>query len=404
MRIVLNTSGERYPLAGSYELGEREFSGAVDFRISGEHVTEQNLRVRSESARVFHRGNLATTVSFSTRRILTSHAEALVYGADLESENERAGEVMFWTDAGSRHLLDAVVSRPSVEVDGCAVRVDYVATGSVVERRLPLAVISSGGGSGLVVSPGGGGTFPEELEDAFGDGIVGRVVNTGGEQFQEWGWLSPFNTLTGDEVNGFLDPTGSLLFRPERSEDLVNWDHDFIPSPGSPVAVGDGDYMYWIRSKYPVDSAVKSGRLRIRSGTSFDSEGLFIGDSRNNPITGITIAGAVQPLLGVSYTMPQDAAALQARLIALGWTGAAVTANSNVDWEITITGVSQTSYSQRSSVSWPTYLVADMFGVVNSPVSGVDFAGFFINEFGVRTGVRKQFIRMGISRGPNNPF
>jgi hypothetical protein len=403
MRIVLNTLGERYPLAGSYELGEREFSGAVDFRISGEHVAEQNLRVRSANARVFHRGNLATTVSFSTRRVLTSHAEAMVYGADLESENERAGEVMFWTEAGSRHLLDAVVSRPSVEVDGCAVRVDYVATGSVVERRLPLAVISSGGGGGLVVSPGGGGTFPEELEDAFGDGIVFRVVNSGGEKWAEFGWLSPVNTLTGDAVTGFLDPTGSLLFKPERSEDLVNWDSDWIPSPGSPVAVGDGDYMYWVRSKYPIDSAVKAGRLSLKSGTLF-GDGTFKGDARNNPITGITIAGVVQPLLGVSYTMPQDAAALQARLIALGWTGAAVTASSNLDWEITITDVTLTDYNLSSRVSWPGYPVQNLFTNFITDVNGADFLGFFVNEFGVRTGVIKQFMRMGISRGPNNPF
>lgn len=187
MRITLNTDSGSYPLAGQWPLSDREFSGAVDFRISAEHIAEVNRRVRSETAQVFHRGNLATTISFSTRRVFATHAEALTYAADMDSETERAGTVMLSTGAGTRHLQDAVVDPPTQEVDGCAVRLSYVATGTAVEQLLPPVSISSAG-YGLIVSPGGGGTMPEEVEDARLDGVIIRMVNDSNGRWAEVGF------------------------------------------------------------------------------------------------------------------------------------------------------------------------------------------------------------------------
>lgn len=213
MRITLITSGSSYPLAGQWPLSEREFSGAVDFRISAEHVAEKIERVRAPLAKMFHRGNLSTTVSFSTRRVFANHAEAVIYSADLDAETPRTGEVMFATGAGARHLQDAVVSPPSYEVDGCAVRMDYVATGTAIAKKLPLAVISSPPGGGLTVSPGGGGTMPEELEDARLDGTLFRVVVDSNGEWAEFGIPSPTNALVGNAANGWMDPGGNLLMR-----------------------------------------------------------------------------------------------------------------------------------------------------------------------------------------------
>ena len=404
MRITLHTANASYPLAGEFQVSERLVSGAVDFVISAAHISDRQERIRAVNANFYHRGNLATTVSFSTRRVLASHAEAVIYGADLNSQTARSGEVMFTTGAGARHLLDAVVGPPAVTIDGGTVLVSYTATGTSIERRLPLILISSGSGAGLTLSPGGGGTFPDEAADAQVEGTLYRIVDDGQQKWFEAGFLAPSNTLIGSASAGWQDAGKRLIMRFQRSENLIDWDHDIVESPGSPVAAGNGYYNYWVRSKYPADSAIKSGSIQISSTTQYDNAGAFIGDPRNNPITGVTIAGVVQNLLGVTYTMPGDAAALQARLLALGWAGTTVVASSNVMWEIIIPGVQQTSYSQRSQVSWPQYLVEDMLGQLTIPVNGAAFAGVFINAAGVRTSLAKQFFRCQFLRGENHQF
>lgn len=316
MRITLITSGSSYPLAGQWPLSEREFAGAVDFKISAEHVAESVQRVRAANAKMFHRGNLATTVSFSTRRIFASHAEALIYAADLAEETPRTGEVMFATGAGARYLQDAVVRPPTHEVDGCAVRMDYVATGSSITRMLPPAVVSSTAGGGLVVSPGGGGTMPEELEDARLDGTLFRVVLDSDGEWAEFGIPSPTNALVGDAANGWTDPGGNVLLRVSRSTDLIAWDYELIDCPTGIEDMGEDVWVYWARAKVP--SYWETTLRDFRIG----------GDNYGKSITEIYLYDNNISLSGYPYAMPADKARLQADLRAAGYTGATVTSAS----------------------------------------------------------------------------
>jgi hypothetical protein len=89
---------------------------------------------------------------------------------------------------------------------------------------------------------------------------------------------------------------------------------------------------------------------------------------------------------------------LEADLIALGWLGTVVTGSSRATWSISIPSINYTSYAQTSYVGFPTYLVEDMFGALNSPVSSLPFRGQFVDAAGTAI-FDKAFGRLKISRG-----
>lgn len=123
-------------------------------------------------------------------------------------------------------------------------------------------------------------------------------------------------------------------------------------------------------------------------------------DTRNNPFTALTILGVVRALGGFPYTMPGDAARMQTDLTAI-FPGATVEASSNVVWRIRIPDITFSAYHQMNKVFWPGYYIADIFGGLTVLVDGATFDGGFVNAAGVRTSVKKQFARLGISAGPN---
>jgi hypothetical protein len=240
----------------------------------------------------------------------------------------------------------------------------------------------------------------QEIYPATGpqlDPLRHRITDSGGQKWFEVCWNSP-EILSGNAESGWVDPGGYCQLEIERSENLVNWATAEVSDCAvTAILQVDGTYDYWARSKFPIDSAVKSGLIRLRSGEATGESGLVTADARNNPLTGLTIAGVVQALAGFPYTMPGDAARMQTDIRALGWTGATVTASAATVWEIIIPGVSLTSYTQRSRISWPQYLIADLFGTVNTPVNGADFTGVFVNAAGLRTSINKQFFRMKVT-------
>lgn len=218
-----------------------------------------------------------------------------------------------------------------------------------------------------------------------------RITDDGLEKWFEVGFALD-SIWTGNATTGWTDAAGFVKLDLERSENLTAWaTGEFVNCAGSPALVGTA-YAYWARSHFPVDSEEKIGVLTCESNG---------GDARNNPFTSITINNIVQTLPHYPYTMPTDAAQLQADLRAAGWTGATVVATSATVWTITISTVHQTDYSTTSRVAWPVYYVADMYGALTTAVNGRDFTGEFVNEAGVRTAVPKQFARLRISQGPN---
>jgi hypothetical protein len=219
-----------------------------------------------------------------------------------------------------------------------------------------------------------------------------RTVEDAGEKWFEMG-IKINSALDGSPDDGWEDPEEYFRLVPQYSIDLVSWQENrFITPPANPVTDhGGGTYTYWQRARNPIDSAQKSGAIY------FAVDG--IGDARNNPFIGLTIAGVEQALPRFPYTMPQDAAALQEDLIAAGWVGATVTATTDRDWRITIPSVNFTSYAQASKIFWPLYLVPDIFDDVVNPVDGADARGSFIDPSG-ETLQPKGFGRFRIEPGP----
>jgi hypothetical protein len=100
---------------------------------------------------------------------------------------------------------------------------------------------------------------------------------------------------------------------------------------------------------------------------------------------------------------PGESARLQTDLRVF-YPTATVTASSNTEWEIAIPLVNLTTTQQINRVTWPAYLVPDMFGQLTNTINGADFHGEFVNAAGVRTAVTKQFARLGVSAGPNHLY
>jgi hypothetical protein len=219
-----------------------------------------------------------------------------------------------------------------------------------------------------------------------------RMTNDGGEKFFEVGFTSG-ELLEGSAATGWQDVRGYVTIQLQQSENLTAWQEGlFVDCADSPEDMPDGSFRYWSRCIFPVDSTIKTGRMR--------AVGRSPGDPRNGPFTALTLGGVVQSLPGFPYSMPTDSARLQADLRAIGWTGATVTASNLNDWEIIIPGVYYNGASIISKIYWPVYYVADMFGNINTPVDGVSFSGEFVNEDGIRTALSKQFARMAVRRGP----
>lgn len=134
MRISLKVGATVYPLAGTSGVSERVHTSAGDFRISAQSQQELILRVRAATAKMVDRGNLATTITFSTSRVFATAAEAFLYTLDHDGALPRAGTLFMETAkpsgaAYSRYLVDVVISPPSRRVVGCSALLEYTATG-----------------------------------------------------------------------------------------------------------------------------------------------------------------------------------------------------------------------------------------------------------------------------------
>ena len=219
-----------------------------------------------------------------------------------------------------------------------------------------------------------------------------RVVEDAGEKWFEFGFRID-TQLTGNSAAGWMDAGNYIRLEPQWSDDLVTWQMGkFLPAPVPVVEVEPGVWEYWSRAINPVDSAVKTGQL----SAGFPAGA---GDSRNNPFTSLTIAGVVQALPHFPYTMPTDAAILQADIIAAGWPGTTVTAASDTEWAVLIPDVNLTLYIQETSIGWPEYLMPDMDGNLTIPVAGIDFDGAWVDGGGTPL-ANKGFGRLKLSQGP----
>lgn len=225
----------------------------------------------------------------------------------------------------------------------------------------------------------------------LGCALAYRIVTTSTDKWFEVGvpMLDAQPMESGNASAGWLWLNGFVRLHLEWSEDLVNWHVGKFADSGSPEAVtidGESCLIYWARSVYSVDSIVKTGNMWCE---------VLSGDSRNNPFTALTINGIVRALGGFPYTMPTDAARLQADLRAAGFTGATVVATSATVWRIDLPGINFTAYNMLNYIYWPDYLVPNRYGSLVNHCNGAPFQGEFVNATGGRCTLNKQFARMG---------
>lgn len=150
------------------------------------------------------------------------------------------------------------------------------------------------------------------LESPLDQSLEIRLITDDVAEWFEVGFLSPFETLPGSAADGWTDPDGYLLFRLERSEDLLAWDHAWSDSPLSPEPQGE-NWMIWARSEFP----------RLWKYVTIDIT--LTSDRHGKDITALVLFGTTIALPNYPYSMPADAAQLQTDLLALGYTGATVT-------------------------------------------------------------------------------
>jgi hypothetical protein len=283
----------------------------------------------------------------------------------------------------------------------------------MADRAFPRTAYHGGSEVGRVFVAGQEAEFifgrGTQILPALGAEIYGRldtrVVLDANERWFEMGFKMD-HLLSGNSATGWTDAGNYFRIAPEWSPDLLNWSAGkFIPAPAPVVDNGDGSWTYWSRAIHPVDSAVKTGLLEVSSGQIYyGGVGLNINpDTRNNPFTALTILGVVRALGGFPYTMPGEAARMQTDLAAI-FPGATVEASAATVWRIRIPNQTFSAFQQLNKVFWPMYLVADMFGVVNSPVDGANFTGNFVNAAGIAIHP-KAFGRLKITPGTRyDPF
>lgn len=254
--------------------------------------------------------------------------------------------------------------------------------GEIIDR-----VFVAGEEAGMIF---GHGTqvFPNVPVEIYGT-TQARIVEDGGKKWFELGFRMD-HLLSGNPAAGWTDAGNYFRIDYEWTDDLSTWSAGkFVAAPTPIIDLMDGTWEYWARCINPQDAAIKTANLVCSSTAA-------TGDSRNNPITAIKIAGTTQSLPNFPYAMPGDAAQLQTDLVAAGWSGATVTASSNIVWEILVPNVTTAAFNSPSSVSWPPYTVSGPLG--SSTVTGRGFEGAYYTAEGDPVHPRA-FGRLKISKG-----
>jgi len=370
MTAALIIGQEIFYLAGHPDKTEREFSSCQNLRISGRVSVQQRARIRAAAVEHIDRGNLATKVSFSVTRQFATTVAAELFAETMEDAAELSGILVLRADGNAApdtyiYNCRAVVPPPEREVTGRSVRLDYtVDCGAFVPE-------------GLTAYP------PAPVPPALLTRIVDENGANGWEKWFDVGFDVP-EILSGSAASTLIG--SGVSYELIWSEDLGSWvTGRFVDCAGSPVDNGNGTWRYWCRSIYPCRAEHSTAHLWAEP-----TEGQQ--DTRNNPLTALRIAGALQSLPHFPYTMPTAAAQLQTDLRALGWTGATVTATSAVAWRIDIPSVPVSSYEIDSKIYWPYYIsYGGLFAFV---VDGLNFSGIFLNGAGVQTNMTTQFCRL----------
>ena len=148
MRIALVHSAGTLWLAGNPALVERLHSSAGNLGISGKIAVQSNPYVNGAAQDHTDRGNLATTVSFSTSRLFSTTAAAEIWGALYDSSQPRVGTLVLDTQDGNHQFMaGCVVMPPTRQVIGTSVQLHYQVLGGLLGTVTPASITLDPGGS-----------------------------------------------------------------------------------------------------------------------------------------------------------------------------------------------------------------------------------------------------------------
>ncbi|MEI7912285.1 MAG: hypothetical protein WCK77_21850 [Verrucomicrobiota bacterium] len=133
MRIALVHSTGTLWLAGNPAVVERLHSSAGSLAITGHIGIQTDAFVRGLAVAHTDRGNLATTVSFSTSRQFATTPAAEIWSALYDSVQPRAGTLILdSTDGTYQFMAGCVVQPPTRQVIGCSVQLHYQVVGGLL--------------------------------------------------------------------------------------------------------------------------------------------------------------------------------------------------------------------------------------------------------------------------------
>ena len=231
------------------------------------------------------------------------------------------------------------------------------------------------------------------LPSVLGLRFITESGSNGVEKWFEVGLPVPTaEPLTGNPSAGWVAMNGFFGIVLPWSEDLIHWSVGKFSDSGPPESAtldGVACLVHWARSMHPVDSETKNGSMS--AGGGYSPYGSL------NPLISLTLNSTLIPLPHFPYTMPGDAALMQANIRAAGYAGATVTATSALDWVIYIPAITLTVFGAQNHVDWPGFLVPDEYGNMVNWSSSMGFGGEFVNGAGVRTHLAKQFARLGVN-------
>jgi hypothetical protein len=163
MRVALLTAGAAYPLAGEEGVAERVHSSAADWEHAASVAKQPMDLLRATYSHILDRGNLLTTVSFTTTRMFETASDAWLYDLDYDRTMPRSGTLVMEALntsglASIRHLLNAHVDPPRRRVTGCTVFLAYTVTGGEI---IYISDAADPGGDALL-SEGGDALLAED--------------------------------------------------------------------------------------------------------------------------------------------------------------------------------------------------------------------------------------------------
>lgn len=142
MRVMLLTSdGRQHWLAGQPGVSERIHSSVGNFRKSCSVAEQVNEFVRAAASEVVDRGNILTTLSFSTTRQFPTVEAAELWVLDYEVTWPREGMLVLESilPGGAvrrRYMAGAVVRPPDLSYLGTSVAIQYVVRGGLIKSNI----------------------------------------------------------------------------------------------------------------------------------------------------------------------------------------------------------------------------------------------------------------------------